>query len=80
MPYDRPILIVSGTKDPVGDYGKGPKRVGKSLKKAGVNDITMKLYLWGRHEILHETEKLEVYNDILNWLNNKLSLTIPSDN
>ncbi|MCL2717430.1 MAG: alpha/beta hydrolase [Lachnospiraceae bacterium] len=76
MPADLPVLMVAGTEDPVGDYGEGTKRARKSLKKAGMRDTSLKLYPWGRHEILHEAEKDEVYQDIINWLNDKLDLKI----
>ena len=76
VPAQLPILMVAGSEDPVGDYGEGVKRAGKSLKKAGVRDIKIRLYPWGRHEILHEDEKEEVYDDIIGWLNEKLNLGV----
>jgi alpha-beta hydrolase superfamily lysophospholipase len=76
IPASLPIFIVSGREDPVGKYGKGPLRAKKNLQKAGVVDVTMKLYPWGRHEILHEKEKAEAYDDIANWLNERLELWV----
>jgi alpha-beta hydrolase superfamily lysophospholipase len=76
MPPRLPILIVSGTEDPVGDYGRGPKKTRQSLRKAGVHDVEVNLYPWGRHEILMEAEKMEVYTDIINWLTEKLDLEL----
>ena len=35
--------------------------------------LTVKLYPNGRHEMLNEINKEEVYQDILNWLNMQLS-------
>lgn len=67
-PKELPILIVSGTADPVGDYGKGVTQVYDSLKKAGVQNVTLKLYLDARHEILNEINKEEVYCDIFDWM------------
>lgn len=66
------ILIISGTEDPVGNYGKGPTNYYKKLKKIGLEDIEMNLYAQARHEILNEINKDEVYNDILSWLNRKV--------
>ena len=34
----------------------------------------MKLYDEARHEILNETNRQEVYEDIINWLNEKVDL------
>ncbi len=71
-PKNLPIYIFSGDKDPVGEMGKGLKRVYKQYKKAGINDLTMKIYEGGRHEMLNETNKEEVEQDILYWLNQKI--------
>lgn len=67
-----PILIFSGAKDPVGDNGKGVKRVFKMLKKAGVEDITLKIFENGRHEMLNEVNKDEVYDLVKRWIWAKL--------
>ncbi len=63
-----PILIFSGTLDPVGENGKGVKRVFKMLKKSGVEDVTLQLFEGGRHEMLGEVNKLEVYDLVKRWL------------
>ena len=36
--------------------------------KRFMKDITIKLYPEGRHEMLNECNKAEVYQDILDWL------------
>ena len=72
MRRDLPVLLASGTDDPVGDYGKGPKKVFSLFKNAGLTDVTLKFYDGARHEILNETNRREVYGDILNWLNTKI--------
>ena len=68
-PKNLPIYIFSGDKDPVGEMGKGVKKVAKNYKKVGVQDVTLKLYEGGRHEMLHETNRNEVEKDLLKWLN-----------
>lgn len=67
-----PILLVSGTEDPVGEYGKGVESVYKMLTDAGCKDLTIKLYEGDRHEVLNETDHHKVYRFILKWLNEKL--------
>ena len=62
-----PILLVSGGNDPVGNYGKGVKAVYKTLKKNGKN-VKMKLYDGFRHEILNDTCRDEVVEDILDFI------------
>ena len=68
VPTDLPILIVSGDNDPVGNFGKGVEKVYEALEGAGVADVTMRLYYGGRHEMFNETNKEDVINDTLEWL------------
>lgn len=68
VPLSMPILIASGTMDPIGDYSKGVNEVYKTLKKTGHKNVTLKLYEGARHEILNEINKKEVYEDIIIWL------------
>lgn len=67
-PKSLPIYIFSGDKDPVGEMGKGVKKVAENYKNAGVKDVTLKLYKNGRHEMLNEVNKKEVQKDLLQWL------------
>ena len=71
-PKTLPIYIFSGDKDPVGEMGKGVKKVAKNYKKASVQDVTLKLYKGGRHEMLNEANRKEVQKDLLNWLNERI--------
>lgn len=64
---DLPILMVSGSDDPVGDYGHGVQTVYERLKKAGCN-VKIKLYPGARHEILNEFCRDEVTDDILKFI------------
>ena len=68
VPKDIPLFIVSGTADPVGDYGKGVRKTYDSLRAVGLENIQMKLYEGGRHELLNETNRGAVAEDIYNWI------------
>lgn len=61
-------FFMSGSMDPVGDYGVGVIKSYSSFREAGLKNVSYKLYPEGRHEMLNEINKSEVYNDILNWL------------
>lgn len=63
-----PLLLLSGSRDPVGEYGLGVRRAYHAFLEAGMEDVTMKLYPGARHEILNERNRYEVYYDILNWM------------
>lgn len=73
MDKNTPVLFVSGDNDPVGDCGKGVLRACKSFEKAGVKDVTVKLYPKLRHDILHEGCRETIYNDLYKWLESKIS-------
>ncbi len=64
-----PIFIVSGKEDPVGDMGSGVLKTYYMFETAGILDITYKLYENDRHEILNETDRKEVFEDLLAWMN-----------
>ena len=72
MNLNIPVLFISGEMDPVGDCGKGVKRAYESFRKAGVRDVSLKLYPELRHEILNETCRETVYADILQWLESRI--------
>ncbi|WP_410982146.1 alpha/beta fold hydrolase [Bacillus cereus] len=72
-PKDLPIHIFSGDRDPVGDMGKGVKEVYDMYKKCGVKDVTLRLYENGRHEMFHEVNRDEVFQDLISWLNHHSS-------
>lgn len=67
-PKDLPIFFISGENDPVGNFGKGVKKVYKLFKKHYTN-LSFKLYRNARHEILNEAIKTDVYQDILVFYN-----------
>ncbi len=68
IPRDLPVLLVSGKEDSVGNYGKGVESVYRSYQAAGIADLRMKLYENDRHEILNETDRDVVYEDLRKWI------------
>ncbi|MDD6436408.1 MAG: alpha/beta fold hydrolase [Clostridiales bacterium] len=68
MPKTLPVIILSGEEDPVGSYGKAVHKVANKFQSAGMIDVTCRLYPGARHEILNETNKEEVYQDIISWI------------
>lgn len=65
---DLPILLISGTDDPVGNFGKGVYEVAKGFETVKIKDVTVYLFEQMRHELLNERNKELVYNVILRWL------------
>lgn len=70
-----PILLFGGDKDPVGEMGKGVPKLANAYEKSGQTDVMCKLYENGRHEMLNETNREEVYTDVANWLNAHIKLS-----
>lgn len=68
MKKDTPYLFFAGDMDPVGNYGKGVKEVINKFKEANFSNITAKFFEGGRHEMLNEINKEEVYSYILKWI------------
>ena len=72
MNLNTPVLFISGQQDPVGDCGKGVERAAASFRRAGVRDVTVKLYPQLRHELLQEAQAPQVCEDLYQWLTSKL--------
>lgn len=68
VPRALPIFIIAGAEDPVGVNGKGVIKLGKFYDKLGFTNTEVKLYDKMRHEILNETNRREVYTDVLSFL------------
>ena len=64
-----PMLLVSGENDPIGDMGRGIRKIATRLDKQHFDHISVQLYPHMRHEPLHEKNKQQVYQDILDWIN-----------
>lgn len=69
IPRDLPIFLISGTEDPVGNYGKGVLQLVRKYKSLQLSDVSYELYPGARHELLNETNRKDVMRDVLNWLN-----------
>jgi len=72
LPKKLPVLVVSGDEDPVGDYGRGVKKVYDRLLAAEIGDLTLRLYSDDRHEILNELDRDIVYNELAEWLEKRI--------
>ncbi len=74
VPENLPIYLISGSEDPVGNYGEGVEKVFYELSNTDHTKITMKLFKRMRHEILNEFGKEEVMINIAQWCQKTLGL------
>ena len=58
---DLPVHLFSGTADPVGEMGRGVRQHFQTIREAGVQSVTLRLFEGGRHEMLNETNRYEVW-------------------
>lgn len=70
IPKNLPIFIFGGDMDPVGKYGKGLKLLHDLYSLEKIENLSLKIYKGGRHEMLNEINRDEVYDDILNFIAN----------
>ena len=73
MNRSTPVYFLSGDSDPVGSMGAGVRKVEGMFRRAGCQDVTVKLYPGGRHEMFNEINRREVFDDLLAWLESRLT-------
>ncbi len=64
---DLPLLIASGTNDPLAGGGQLVELLGQRYRDAGLVDVAVTLYPGARHEILNETNRDQVTSDFIDW-------------
>ncbi|MDR2133972.1 MAG: lysophospholipase [Treponema sp.] len=65
---DLPIYIFGGSADPVGEMGASPTRLVNVYRSLGIRDLEFVLYPDARHETLNETNREEVMDNLLSWI------------
>ena len=66
---DLPILVQVGEADPIGGEYSNKALVEAYRKKAGIQDIELFVYDDARHEIYNELNKIDILQDLINWIN-----------
>jgi len=65
---DLPVYIFGGSRDPVSAGGEGLVALERQLRDAWLTNVRRRIYPDGRHEMLNETNRDEVVEDLLEWL------------
>ena len=72
MKKDLPVHFIAGGEDPVGSFGKGIHKCVAEFKKAGMTEVSSRIYPLCRHEILNEINKEEIFEDVGQWIEKQL--------
>ncbi len=68
MKKDIPVFFIAGDRDPVGANGEGVEKTAREFRDAGIERVDVKLYPGARHEIFLETNRDEVCDDVIAWI------------
>jgi alpha-beta hydrolase superfamily lysophospholipase len=71
---DLPIYVVVGDEDPLNDHLARLQPVLDRFQAAGLTNVTLKVYPGGRHEMLNETNRQAVVEDLQAWLEKAVGL------
>jgi alpha-beta hydrolase superfamily lysophospholipase len=63
-----PIYVFSGAEDPVGQRLAGVRELIERYRSVGVELIAHDFYPGGRHEMLHESNRRDVFKNLLRWI------------
>ncbi|MDR0324169.1 MAG: lysophospholipase [Treponema sp.] len=64
-----PVYVFAGSADPVGGMGASTTALVEEYRKLGIDDLEFVLYPGARHEPLNETNREEVMDNLLSWIN-----------
>jgi alpha-beta hydrolase superfamily lysophospholipase len=67
IPRNLPILITGGEEDPVGGR-RGMTRLAEAYRQTGHDDVTVKVWPHGRHEMLNEFQREAFTAFVLEWM------------
>jgi alpha-beta hydrolase superfamily lysophospholipase len=70
---DLPILVQVGEADPIGGEYSNRALVEAYRKNSGIQDIELFVYHEARHEIYNELNKDEIIQDLIDWINLRIS-------
>jgi alpha-beta hydrolase superfamily lysophospholipase len=73
LPRELPLYVMSGARDPVGSDLSEIRRLHSALEKAGLRNVTVRVYPEARHELFNETNRDEVTRDLIAWLDQQLA-------
>ena len=71
-PPELPVYLLGGDEDPMGNYGQALRDAADRYRKAGLQDVTVRLYPGGRHEMFNELNREDVFRETALWMEEKI--------
>lgn len=68
IPKNTPIYVIAGAEDPVSDRTRGIAQLLRAYRAAGLQHVQHRYYPGTRHELFNETNRDEVVQDLVAWL------------
>jgi alpha-beta hydrolase superfamily lysophospholipase len=68
MPSQMPVLFMGGSLDPAIRQGKDTQLLAEKYRRCGMQNVTIKLFPAGRHEMLNEANCSEVWEYVKQWI------------
>jgi alpha-beta hydrolase superfamily lysophospholipase len=65
---DLPLLVMIGEEDSLGGPKSARMLVAAYRKRSGLTDTQLVIYPGARHEVFNETNRAEVFADLVRWL------------
>lgn len=75
IPRKLPVLLIAGGADPVCQNGSGSHALANAYRDSGLELVESEVYPEARHELLNETCRDQVTQNILEWLLDREALT-----
>jgi alpha-beta hydrolase superfamily lysophospholipase len=72
IPKDLPILVMCGTRDPVGGMTKTVQALIDRYQKNGVREVSHIFYAGVRHEPMNDLSRDQFHTDVVTWLDQHL--------
>jgi len=72
VPKQLPIFGIAGAEDPVANQPPSFEALAQGLTAAGIRSLRTRRYPGARHELFHETNRAEVFADVIAWLEEHL--------
>ena len=69
IPKELPIWLMSGAQDPVGGFGKSVEKAAEKYRSFGLTDVNVTIYPKDRHEIYNETNRFDIFIEMLKYMN-----------